>query len=45
MNLLLKVSIVLLVGVLGGKVARIFKLPNVSGYLIAGLFLVRFLNL
>lgn len=39
MNLLLKVSIVLLVGVLGGKVARIFKLPNVSGYLIAGLFL------
>jgi len=39
LNLLLKVSIVLLVGVLGGKVARIFKLPNVSGYLIAGLFL------
>lgn len=39
MNLLLKISIVLLVGAIGGKVARIFKLPNVSGYLVAGLFL------
>lgn len=39
MNLLLKISIVLLVGAIGGRVARIFKLPNVSGYLIAGLFL------
>ncbi|TAH68853.1 MAG: cation:proton antiporter [Anaerolineaceae bacterium] len=39
MNLLLKISIVLLVGAVGGKVARIFKLPNVSGYLLAGLFL------
>lgn len=39
MNLLLKISIVLLVGIIGGKVARIFKLPNVSGYLVAGLFL------
>lgn len=39
MDLLLKISIVLLVGAIGGRVARIFKLPNVSGYLIAGLFL------
>ncbi len=39
MNLLLKISIVMLVGIIGGKVARIFKLPNVSGYLVAGLFL------
>ncbi len=39
MNLLLKISIVMLVGIMGGKVARIFKLPNVSGYLVAGLFL------
>ncbi|NLJ96647.1 MAG: cation:proton antiporter [Clostridiales bacterium] len=39
MNLLLKISIVLFVGAIGGKVARIFKLPNVSGYLVAGLFL------
>jgi len=29
----------MLVGIIGGKVARIFKLPNVSGYLVAGLFL------
>ena len=39
MSLLLKISIILLVGVFGGKLARILKLPNVSGYLIAGLFL------
>lgn len=39
MNILLKISIVLLVGAIGGRVARIFKLPNVSGYLVAGLFL------
>lgn len=39
MDLLLKISIVLLVGAIGGKVAKIFKLPNVSGYLVAGLFL------
>lgn len=39
MNLLFKICIVLIVGILGGKVARIFKLPNVSGYLVAGLFL------
>lgn len=29
----------MLVGIIGGKVARVFKLPNVSGYLVAGLFL------
>ena len=39
MNLLLKVSIILLTGAFGGKVARKFRLPNVSGYLVAGLFL------
>jgi Kef-type K+ transport system membrane component KefB len=39
MSLLLKISIVLLVGSIGGKIAKIFKLPNVSGYLVAGLFL------
>ncbi len=39
MDILLKICIVLLVGVIGGKVAGIFKLPNVSGYLVAGLFL------
>lgn len=39
MDLLLKISVVMLVGIIGGKVARVFKLPNVSGYLVAGLFL------
>ena len=39
MDLLLTISVVLLVGVIGGKIAGIFKLPNVSGYLVAGLFL------
>lgn len=39
MDVLLKIGIVLAVGLVGGKIARIFKLPNVSGYLVAGLFL------
>ena len=39
MDVLLKIGIVLVVGLVGGKIARIFKLPNVSGYLVAGLFL------
>ena len=39
MDLLLKICIVLLVGVIGGKLAGLFKLPNVSGYLVLGLIL------
>ena len=39
MDALFKIGIVLIVGILGGKLARLFKLPNVSGYLVAGLFL------
>lgn len=39
MEILLKISIVLLVGYIGGKIAKAFKLPSVSGYLIAGLLL------
>jgi len=39
LDVLLKISIVLVVGFLGGKVAKLLKLPNVSGYLVAGLFL------
>lgn len=39
MNVLLKISIVLLIGSMGGRVAKKFKLPNVSGYLIAGLLI------
>lgn len=39
MDILFKIGIVLLVGYIGGKIAKYFKLPNVSGYLVAGLFL------
>ncbi len=39
MDILFKISIVLMVGVLGGKIARVFKLPNVTGYLVFGLFI------
>jgi len=39
MDLLLKISIVLLVGIIGGRVAKRFGLPNVTGYLVAGLFI------
>lgn len=46
MDLILKVSIVLGCGMIFGKIANILKLPNVSGYLIAGLFLgPSFINL
>lgn len=37
MNLLLKLGIVILVGIVGGRIANYFKLPNVSGYIVAGL--------
>lgn len=37
MGTLLKLSIVLIAGLIGGRVARFFKLPNVTGYIIAGL--------
>ena len=39
MEVLLKLAIVVIVGMAGGKVATKLKLPNVSGYLVAGLFL------
>ena len=39
MNIILKISIILAVGFLGGKLAGLFKLPNVSGYLIVGVLL------
>lgn len=39
MDMLLKISIVLLVGILGARLAKFFKLPNVTGYLVAGLFI------
>jgi len=39
MDLLLKISIVLFVGILGGRLAKRLSLPNVTGYLVAGLFI------
>lgn len=37
MNILLKISIVLLMGVLGGRLANRLNLPYVTGYLVGGL--------
>ncbi|WP_025724794.1 cation:proton antiporter [Acholeplasma granularum] len=37
--LLTKVAVILLVGFIGSLIARKFKLPNVSGYLVLGLLL------
>lgn len=39
MDVLFKLAIVIAVGWVGGKAAKALKLPNVSGYLVAGLFL------
>lgn len=39
MNVLLKIAIVLVVGIIGGRLAGLVKLPNVSGYLVFGLLL------
>jgi len=39
MNMILKISIILIVGFIFGKGAKLLKLPSVSGYLIAGLIL------
>ena len=39
MNLILKVTIALAVGFIGGKFIGILKLPNVSGYLLIGVLL------
>lgn len=46
MDLLFKLSIIILVGIVGGRVANFFKLPNVSGYIVAGLIIgPSFINL
>ena len=37
MDLFLKISIIILVGLLGGRIAKKFGLPSVSGYIVAGL--------
>lgn len=46
MDLLLKLSIIILVGVLGGRLANLVKLPKVSGYIVSGLVIgPSFINL
>lgn len=46
MDILFKLSIAVLIGMVGGRVANYFKLPNVSGYIIAGLIIgPSFINL
>lgn len=43
--MILKLSIILAIGFIGGRVAKLVKLPNVTGYLVMGLLLgVSFLN-
>lgn len=39
LDLLLKLSITILVGIMGGRVANYCKLPSVSGYIVAGLII------
>jgi Kef-type K+ transport system membrane component KefB len=39
LNIILKISLILLIGFIFGKGAKLLKLPSVSGYLIAGLLL------
>ncbi len=39
LDLLFKLSIVIFIGIIGGRVANYFKLPNVSGYIIGGLLI------
>ncbi len=46
MDVLFKLGIVIFVGLLGGRIANFLKLPNVSGYIVAGLLIgPSFLNL
>lgn len=46
MNIFLKISIVILFGVIGAKIARRLNFPNVTGYIVMGLLLgPSFLNL
>ena len=37
MNVLVKISIILLVGILGGRLSKVLHLPYVTGYLLGGL--------
>ena len=35
----MKIGIILLMGIVGGRVASLFKLPNISGYIVGGLLI------
>lgn len=37
MDIFLKLGIIIIAGIIGGRVANLLKLPNVSGYIVAGL--------
>lgn len=39
MNLLFKLSIITISGLIGGRIANYFKLPSVSGYIVAGVII------
>lgn len=39
MDMLFKLSIIIFIGLIGGRVANRFHLPNVSGYIVAGLLI------
>ncbi len=39
LDILFKIAIIILAGLIGGRVASFFKLPNVSGYILGGLFI------
>ena len=46
LDLFFKLSVVILIGLLGGRIAKNLTLPSVSGYIVAGLFLgPSFINL
>lgn len=46
MDTILKLAIIILVGLIGGRLARRFNLPSVSGYIVAGLLIgPSFLNI
>lgn len=46
LDLLFKLGIIIVIGIIGGRLANYFKLPNVSGYIVAGLLIgPSFINL
>ena len=39
MDIQIKLALMIFLGIIGGKISRRFKLPNVTGYIVAGLLL------